>query len=58
MSRVVYGSGIATLTVGCCLKGVFEIYGTASPFVIYYFIIGFILSAIGILIFIHNAFLS
>lgn len=31
-----YQSGIAVLTIGSCLKGIFEIYGTSSEYVIVY----------------------
>lgn len=42
-----YNSGIATLTIGSMLKGIFEIAGTASKLVNVYGILGSILMAIG-----------
>ena len=43
---IVYHCGIATLTVGSCLDGIFEIYGSVSAYVIYYRIIGIMLIAV------------
>lgn len=42
-----YNSGIATLTVGSMLKGIFQIAGTASEFVLVYGILGSIMVATG-----------
>lgn len=41
-----YNSGIAMLTVGSMLKGVFEIAGTSSPFTPVYFMIGALLMCV------------
>lgn len=48
---VIYNSGIATLTVGSCLDGVFEIYGSTSEYVIYYRIVGITLIAVSIVLY-------
>jgi hypothetical protein len=40
LSRNLWGAGVATLTVGSCLKGVFEIYGTTAPLVLVYWYAG------------------
>jgi hypothetical protein len=46
--------GIATLTTGSCLQGIFEIYGSAASLVQIYWIAGFsLLAASGILCLIH-----
>lgn len=41
-------AGIATVTVGSLLRGIFEIAGTASPYVIFFFCVGFLLCLLGI----------
>lgn len=43
-----YNSGVATLTVGSCLAGVFEIYGAPSAYVRWYWIVGGILVIVGL----------
>jgi hypothetical protein len=43
-----YNSGLTLLTVGSFLKGIFEIAGTDSPYIICYFGGGVLLIAIGI----------
>ncbi len=50
--RCVYNSGIAALTVGSCVKGILDIYGTTSSYTIVYLIAGIILLITGIVIFI------
>ena len=42
-----YNSGIATLTTGSLLQGVFEIAGTSSPFTIWYRVAGGLFAAMG-----------
>ncbi|MPM69629.1 hypothetical protein SDC9_116577 [bioreactor metagenome] len=42
-----YHSGIATLTVGSFLKGVLEIAGTDSVYLVYFFIVGFAMVLFG-----------
>jgi len=46
----VYGSGIAAVTTGSALTGVFEIAGTSSPYLPVYWITGFGLMAAGVLV--------
>ena len=43
-----YHAGIATLTVGSIMKGVLDIYGTTSPYISVYLIIGVILCVFGV----------
>lgn len=50
ISRAIYGSGIAALTIGCCLKGIFDIYGTSSNFIVYYAFGGFLLIGIALVV--------
>ena len=38
----IYNAGIATLTVGSFLKGMMDIAGTSSPYVVFYFEIGWL----------------
>lgn len=46
-----YNSGIATLTVGSFLKGILEIAGTNSPYLVFFTIIGWLFIIIGLTIF-------
>lgn len=48
LSLNAYNSAVATLAVGCCMQGVFEIYGTVSSLIPYYFYAGAVLALIGI----------
>ena len=48
-SSNLYHSGIATLTVGSFLKGVLEIAGTDSVYLLYFYIVGFGMVLLGIL---------
>ncbi len=50
-ARNVYNWGIATLSVGCCLRGVLEIYGTDSAYIPYYMYSGLALIAASIIIY-------
>ncbi|WP_312648783.1 hypothetical protein [Aminipila sp.] len=43
----IYNSGVATLTIGSMLMGIFEIAGTASEYVIAYGVLGSTMLAIG-----------
>ncbi len=52
----IYNSGIATLSVGSCVKGVLEIYGTDSQYVKLYFIAGIVLLALGVVSYIAGKF--
>ena len=48
LARCLYHSGVATLTVGSCVLGVLEIYGTTSDYVTVYWIVGAALIACGV----------
>jgi hypothetical protein len=50
-----YHSGIATLTVGSFLMGVLEIAGTDSDYLPYFYIVGFVMVLLGILLFTLNS---
>lgn len=45
----IYNSGIATLTFGSFLKGIFEIAGTNSDYLMYFYLVGGAFSAIGLI---------
>ena len=40
MTRCLWACAMATLSVGCCLAGVFEIYGTVSSLLVFYWVAG------------------
>jgi hypothetical protein len=44
-----YNSGIATLTIGSLLDGIFEIAGTSSPYLLGFAVCGWSMTAIGLL---------
>jgi hypothetical protein len=46
----IYNSGIATLTFGSFLKGVFEIAGTNSPYLIYFYMVGGTFIVVGLIL--------
>ncbi|MEG0772096.1 MAG: hypothetical protein RR409_02100 [Clostridium sp.] len=48
----IHNSGIATLTIASFLKGIFEIAGTNSPFLQYFYIVGvaFLIVGLGIMV--------
>ena len=50
-NRYVYHSGVATLTVGSIMQGILQIYGTTNSLIKYYWLVGFSLTAFGILLF-------
>ena len=54
-SENLYGSGIATLTMGSCFLGVLEIYGTTSALSSVYFITGGLLAAFGLTVYLLDA---
>ncbi len=54
LSRYSYHSGIATLTLGSLLTGVFDIYGSTAPLVCVYWIVGSVLTIGGILIYVYS----
>ena len=47
-----YNSGVATLSVGSCVKGVLDIYGTTSVYMPVYWVAGIILATIGLAMYI------
>ena len=53
-SSRLYNSGIAALTLGSCLSGVLEIYGTTSIYVNVYWIAGVALAGIGITLYLYK----
>lgn len=53
LSRNLYHSGIATLTVGSIIRGVLDIYGTTNYLSDYYWIVGGILLLGGIIFWFH-----
>jgi len=55
-SQKVYNCGVATLALGCCIKGVLEIYGTSSIYIKFYWIAGIAAMAAGFILFLVNAF--
>ncbi|MEL7660918.1 hypothetical protein [Acetobacterium wieringae] len=46
-----YNSGLAALTVGSFLKGILEIAGTNSPYLIIFFFLGWVAVGIGLMVF-------
>lgn len=52
VSRNLYHSGIATLTVGSIVRGVLDIYGTTNVLSDYYWQLGILFSVIGVAIYI------
>ncbi len=48
LTRQIWHCGVATLTVGLLVSGVFEIYGAANPWINYYYIAGFVLLALSL----------
>jgi len=42
-------SGILTLTAGSCLTGIFEIYGSSSDLVRYYWVVGILFAAAAVI---------
>lgn len=46
-----YNSGIATLTVGSFLKGILEIAGTNSPYLLFFTIMGWLFITVGVTVF-------
>lgn len=50
-----FNSGIATLTVGSCFKGVLDIYGTTSDYMPVYWFAGVALTVLGIVIYVLSA---
>ena len=50
----IYNAGIATLTIGSLLKGIMDIAGTSSQYIIYYAIVGVLFIIISIIGFIKG----
>jgi hypothetical protein len=46
----IHNSGIATLTLASLLKGIFEIAGTNSPYLVYYYMAGWTFIVAGLII--------
>lgn len=55
LTRHLYNCGVATLCVGSCLKGVFEIYGSRCIYVTYYFYVGAAMALIGVVAYVFDA---
>lgn len=53
-----YNSGIATLTVGSLLKGIFEIAGTSSSYVVVYWLVGIIMVVYSMLMMVRQTIVS
>ncbi|MDD3336865.1 MAG: hypothetical protein PHI98_15355 [Eubacteriales bacterium] len=47
LPRCLYHSGVATLTTGSAVSGILEIYGTASPYTVVYWVVGGLLLVSG-----------
>ena len=47
LSMRIYNSGLAALTVGSCVKGVLDIYGTSSGYMSVYWVAGALFMALG-----------
>lgn len=54
IAKSILNYGIATLVVGSFIKGVFEIAGTDSIYLVYYFYMGIILIIIGLLLILYS----
>lgn len=50
--RGVWDAGVASLTVGCCMRGVFDIYGTTVPLLAAYGYAGALLLGIAMILYI------
>lgn len=49
LSKNLLNAGVATITAGSLLRGIFDIAGTSSPYQDAFFIVGIVLIAIGVL---------
>ena len=54
VAKSIFNYGISTLVVGSFIKGIFEIAGTDSVYLVYYFYIGIILIIIGFLLILYS----
>ena len=57
ISVKIYNCGVATLTLGCCLAGVLEIYGTTSIYIRFYWLAGIVMMAFGFVLYLVSTFL-
>lgn len=48
ISRNLYHGGLATLCMGSCIAGVLEIYGTSSPYLAVYWVVGCVLTGVAV----------
>lgn len=55
VSRRVYNCGVTTLSLGCCLSGVLEIYGTSSIYIKYYWLTGLAGMTVGLILYLIAA---
>ena len=55
-SAKIFNSGVAALTVGSCVKGVLDIYGTSSSYLPIYWAAGISLMALGLVMYLVNQF--
>lgn len=55
LSVNLYNAGIAALTVGSLLKGVFDIAGTSSPYIVAYRLAGWLLAGAGAILYVGSA---
>ncbi len=54
-ARHAWHAGVATLTVGSCVHGIFDIYGTTAPLVTAYWVAGGLLLAAGLALWVMRA---
>ena len=58
VSARTFNSGVAALTVGSCIKGVLDIYGTTSSYQPIYLVLGIALTVLGFAIYLFKLFFS
>lgn len=51
-----YFSGVAAITMSCCLRGIFEIAGNSSVYQVYLFYFGLVVAIIGLLAYVQMFF--
>lgn len=54
IGNTLYNLGVVTLSVGCVIKGILEIYGTTNRLLYVYIVIGLMLVILGIVIYLHE----
>lgn len=57
-SARIFNSGVAALTVGSCIKGVLDIYGTTSSYQPIYWVLGSSLMALGLVLYLEKLLFS